>query len=798
MASALTVLEKENGDGTKTEKKESEDKSVEAKGLVLNSDTQTYWIDEKQAFTFATDDHYRLSAKIEITKNPEVNGIYNISRHVYTPEEEQYIITTQLRYNNGQYFPELVLEKRMQEGIKTKKYSTNEAYKDRQYNLVYYVDIKNFDNNEIEVALNINDKTLYNGDGLQANYTNRDFDAYLPDTNKLNDNVSSDFAYIMYQFGYKYNKYQQDFTMQSAYARPVSASKEVQMNHSVAQTRASIVTMVYNNLVGDKRYELSNHLGNVLEVISDRKLLNIDRGVPVLAPQYNNNESTAPFNKTTQLYKLSVQGEWLVVNNEPGIEKEGAYAPVDLITGHIYQISFVIENGHDGPIEVAVIDDNNDLVFSKVFEGENGFLSYNFQNEAPTGTYNLIFRTYEGGGEYYLKNINLIDVTNVNANQVFGNPAEMAIFVPNVMSYNDYYPFGMLMPTRHESSDGYRYGFNGMEKDDEVKGQGNSYTATFWQYSSRLGKRWNIDPVVNFSESGYATFRNNPILFNDPNGDCPNCKDGTYTIKKGDNFWKLEKAWGMKHGTLQNYNPGIDTKKLSIGQKIKVSPTSVTVDDSVTQTVSINAGTREQPTFTFDEDFPYDPNETPTISDSFSWVYWGDKAEAAAYFTDMDNAVGAYLHYRNGNGADRTFSFEEYINEDSEGANTINNLNNILKSELPKILPYQGQRDFYINPLAAGSSSNLFRYPASENWQKTIGAYYFWITGKVTATEINNKLKYKVTYTLHAIDRYNFNRGAADIATGTPDNVNGRFSTLGWAHSYLHNGIYEREIEFDK
>ena len=33
----------------------------------------------------------------------------------------------------------------------------------------------------------------------------------------------------------------------------------------------------------------------------------------------------------------------------------------------------------------------------------------------------------------------------------------------------------MLVPNRHESSDEYRYGFQGQEKDDEIKGgEGNS------------------------------------------------------------------------------------------------------------------------------------------------------------------------------------------------------------------------------------------------------------------------------------------------------------------------------------
>ena len=69
------------------------------------------------------------------------------------------------------------------------------------------------------------------------------------------------------------------------------------------------------------------------------------------------------------------------------------------------------------------------------------------------------------------------------------------------------------------SLDGYRFGFQNQEKDNEVKGEGNSYTAEFWQYSPRNGMRWNIDPVVKPFESSYASFGNNPIWRVDPNGD---------------------------------------------------------------------------------------------------------------------------------------------------------------------------------------------------------------------------------------------------------------------------------------
>ncbi|MCS3795067.1 Ig-like domain-containing protein [Niastella sp. OAS944] len=92
-------------------------------------------------------------------------------------------------------------------------------------------------------------------------------------------------------------------------------------------------------------------------------------------------------------------------------------------------------------------------------------------------------------------------------------------YLADVMSANDYYPFGMLMPGRKYTSSNYRYGFNGQEKSDEIGGPGNHNTAPFWEYDTRTGRRWNLDPRPNISISAYAGLANNPIWFNDLLGD---------------------------------------------------------------------------------------------------------------------------------------------------------------------------------------------------------------------------------------------------------------------------------------
>ncbi len=82
------------------------------------------------------------------------------------------------------------------------------------------------------------------------------------------------------------------------------------------------------------------------------------------------------------------------------------------------------------------------------------------------------------------------------------------------------------MKGRTWQSEKYRYGFNGQEKDTDINEGGNHTTAEFWEYSSVIGRRWNIDPVFDPSISSYAVNEDNPILMNDPDGDCPNCVTG--------------------------------------------------------------------------------------------------------------------------------------------------------------------------------------------------------------------------------------------------------------------------------
>jgi RHS repeat-associated protein len=82
------------------------------------------------------------------------------------------------------------------------------------------------------------------------------------------------------------------------------------------------------------------------------------------------------------------------------------------------------------------------------------------------------------------------------------------------LKYN-HYPFGSTTPGRTFTSESYRYGYQGSEKDNEISGSGNAYTTEFRELDTRLGRWIACDPVIHHWESPYLTMSNNPIWYTD-------------------------------------------------------------------------------------------------------------------------------------------------------------------------------------------------------------------------------------------------------------------------------------------
>lgn len=154
---------------------------------------------------------------------------------------------------------------------------------------------------------------------------------------------------------------------------------------------------------------------------------------------------------------------------------------------------------------------------------ENLRLKMNETYTYPSGRYTMNNTT---GDKYYELGNHLGNVLNVITDRKIpvDNAGTVGYYTAEIISFSDYEPFGMQLPGRYANTPKYRYGFNGMEADNEVKGQGNSYTTEFRQYDPRVGRWLSLDPMMQQfpHQSPYVAFDNNPIYFNDPKGQAAN------------------------------------------------------------------------------------------------------------------------------------------------------------------------------------------------------------------------------------------------------------------------------------
>lgn len=144
----------------------------------------------------------------------------------------------------------------------------------------------------------------------------------------------------------------------------------------------------------------------------------------------------------------------------------------------------------------------------------------------------------------------------------------------------------MLVPGRHGSSNDYRYGFQGWEKDDEIIGSGNHLSFGDYGYDPRTGRRWNIDPLTKKYPdlTPYHFTGNNPIRFVDFDGEDFGVKinhtDKTIVIvanvyttssKAYKQAMKSAGVWNAKSATVDGY---------TVSFQVKVQEVSVTVTDA--------------------------------------------------------------------------------------------------------------------------------------------------------------------------------------------------------------------------
>lgn len=103
------------------------------------------------------------------------------------------------------------------------------------------------------------------------------------------------------------------------------------------------------------------------------------------------------------------------------------------------------------------------------------------------------------------------------------NGTTIDYYTADITAAQDYYPFGMLMPGRIYTFGGdssYRYGFNGKENDNTIKGVGNSQDYGERIYDGRVGRFLSVDPLTkSYPElTPYQFGSNSPIANIDLDG----------------------------------------------------------------------------------------------------------------------------------------------------------------------------------------------------------------------------------------------------------------------------------------
>lgn len=309
----------------------------------------------------------------------------------------------------------------------------------------------------------------------------------------------------------------------------------------------------------------------------------------------------------------------------------------------------------------------------------------------------------------------------------------------------------------------------------------------------------------------------------------------TETVKKENTATTQTTTENFRTGLYErNFAARYTAAKLSFDRGGTTQPTpqtpNLTTSGSGTAT-TYRIGDPTRPNIHHDNGFlqnPNNPNDStplPTVApsqadreyydDQLSQVRWAQRIDGFNIpFTDkdetarrLDDGIEAYRHFLEGNGADRQFSYDKFVSEDKSGQTILNNaiadtqrgaedLYNQMIAKDPSLAGKPITFNVTSGAITVGGS-NSYPYPETEDWQKAIGGHPIWNSATVTVnppTTAGGKPTFSMNYTLHAEDRYNFNPGQADIATGVPDATRGKLEQTGLAHQYTQYSTLNRNV----
>lgn len=262
----------------------------------------------------------------------------------------------------------------------------------------------------------------------------------------------------------------------------------------------------YYRYRGKRRYEESNHLGNVLATVSDRKLPVAGTAMSAIVYYETFDAGLAGWFPNANGV-LSNSGGKLKVSGSA--TNDGAQVKLPVTPGLSYTLNFDLNYGTSaGTLWVTLLQKVGGTYVNTPLTFAPGTNTHTF-SAASESYLNITFSA--AGNKFFLLDNLALTTGGFSAGTL------AAYFDADVVSAQDYYPFGMAMVGRTMGAAG-RYGFNGQERVDEISGSGNHNTAMYWEYDTRLGQRQNLDPESFAFISDFSCFLNNPILLTDQYG----------------------------------------------------------------------------------------------------------------------------------------------------------------------------------------------------------------------------------------------------------------------------------------
>ena len=261
--------------------------------------------------------------------------------------------------------------------------------------------------------------------------------------------------------------------------------------------------------VGQISYELSNHLGNVLAVVSDRKFA-VGGGTVIVNETFTGANNTGDFiytGTTLPNQPSNDNGKLKFTTNQlwAGVTKD-----ITTVPGESYFVEFDFEMNPNHPTIQGcgfAVKDVNYNTLNQSWTNQDGHVGLVFRAAGTTSK----FYVYTGNpnlttGDYWIDNLKITTVAHYEA---------------EILMSADYQAYGGAIEDRQFASESYRYGFNGKEKDDEnFEG---SYDFGARIYNSQIGRFLSTDPKEKEYPfmSPYVYAVNNPIRWMDVNGEGP-------------------------------------------------------------------------------------------------------------------------------------------------------------------------------------------------------------------------------------------------------------------------------------